>query len=72
MPNEIPVVFHNNSNYDYNFIIKKLPNEYEGQFECIGKNAEKHKTLSFRVEKEITEIDKNGKESFATISSSIY
>ena len=24
---EIPVVFHNGSNYDYHFIIKKLANE---------------------------------------------
>ena len=36
MPNEIPVVFHNGSNYDYHFIIKELANEFEGQFECPG------------------------------------
>ena len=26
VPNDIPVVFHMGSNYDYNFIIKELPN----------------------------------------------
>ena len=26
---EIPVVFHNGSNYDYNVIIKKLANEFK-------------------------------------------
>ena len=29
VPNEIPVVFHNALNDDYNFIIKELANEYE-------------------------------------------
>ena len=38
--NEIPVVFHNGSKYDYHFIIKELANEFEGQFECISKNNE--------------------------------
>ena len=38
--NEIPVVFHNGSKYDYHFIIKELANESEGQFECISKNNE--------------------------------
>ena len=37
VPNEIPVAFHNGSNYDYHFIIKKLANEFEWQFECLGK-----------------------------------
>ena len=36
VPNEIPVVFHNGSNYDYHFIIKAFANEFEGQFECLG------------------------------------
>ena len=40
MPNEIPVVFHNSSTYDYHFIIKELANEFEGQFECLGENKE--------------------------------
>ena len=43
MSNEIPAAFHNGSNYDYHFIIKELANEFDGQFECLGENAEKHK-----------------------------
>ena len=38
---EIPVIFHNGSTYDYHFIVKVLPEEFEGQFECLGKNTEK-------------------------------
>ena len=30
IPNEIPVVFHNGSSYDYLFISKELANEFEG------------------------------------------
>ena len=29
VPNEILVVFHNGSNYDYHFIIKELANEFD-------------------------------------------
>ena len=61
VPNEIPVVFHNRSNYDYHFIIKELANE--GKFECLGENAEKYKTFSIPTEKELTEINKGGYES---------
>ena len=43
MPNEIPVVFHNSSNYDYHFIIKQLANNFEGKFECFGENKENEK-----------------------------
>ena len=39
--NEIPVVFRNGSNYDYHFIFKESSNEFERQFECLGKNKEK-------------------------------
>ena len=45
VPKEIPVVSHRSSNYDYRFIIKKLANESEGQFECLGENKEKYKTF---------------------------
>ena len=41
MPNEIPVVFYNGSNYDYHFLIKKFANEFEGKLECLGENTEK-------------------------------
>ena len=34
--NEIPVVFHNGSNYDHHFIIKELANEFEGKFKHLG------------------------------------
>ena len=30
--NDIPVVFYNASNYDYNFSIKELAKEFEGEF----------------------------------------
>ena len=39
-PREIPVIFHNGSNYDYYFIIKGLVKEFEGGLECLGENKE--------------------------------
>ena len=68
VPNEIPVVFYNGSNYNYHFIIKELANEFEGQFECLGENTEKYKTFIIPIEKKITKIDKDGNESVFTIS----
>ena len=44
---EIPVLFHNGSVYDYHFIIRYLSREFEGNFECLGENAEKY--ISFTV-----------------------
>ena len=57
MPNEIPVVLHRGSNYDYLFIIKELANESEGEFEYIRENKEKYKTFSVPIKKEIIKID---------------
>ena len=37
---EIPVLFHNGSVYDYNFIIKYLAREFKDNFECLGENTE--------------------------------
>ena len=45
VPNEIPAVFHNGSNYDYHFIIKALASEFEGQFECPGGKHRKVQNL---------------------------
>ena len=40
VPKESSIVFHNGSNYDYHFIIKKLTEEFEKQFTCLGDNTE--------------------------------
>ena len=67
MPNEILVVFHNGSNDDYHFIIKELANEFQGQLECLGENTEKKKKFSVPIEKQVTNIDKDGNESVVTV-----
>ena len=58
VPKEIPVVFHNGSTYDYHFIIiKKLAEEFKGDFECLGENTEKYITFLVPLKKE----NNNGK-----------
>ena len=47
IPRETPVTFHNQSSYDYHFIIKRLAEEFKGDFECLAKNKKKiHKIFS--------------------------
>ena len=41
IPEEIPVVFHNGSTYDYHFIIKQLVKEFKGNFDCLGESTQK-------------------------------
>ena len=62
VPNGIPVVFHNLSNYDYHFILKELAEEFEGQFPCLGENTEKHITFSVSMGKKVIRIDKKARE----------
>ena len=50
-------MFHNDSIYDYHFIIKELVKEFEGNFECLGKNTEKHITFSVPIKKKIENKD---------------
>ena len=57
VPKEIPVVFHNGSNYDYHFIIKELVKEFDGNFECLGENTEKYITFSVPTKKKIENKD---------------
>ena len=52
-PKEILLVFHNGSTYDYHIIIKKLAEEFEEQFKCVGENAEKYLTCSVPIKKEL-------------------
>lgn len=37
------MVFHNGSNYGYNFIINELVEEFEGQFKCVEKTTKRKK-----------------------------
>ena len=53
IPKEIPVVFHNGSTYDYHFVMKELPEEFEGEFESLDENTEKYITFSVLIKKEI-------------------
>ena len=48
---EIPVIFHNGSTYDYHFILKDLGEEFKEEFECLGENTEKYITFSVPVKK---------------------
>ena len=57
VPKEIPIVFHNGSIYDYNFIIKELVKEFEGNFEFLGENTEKYITFSVPIKKKIENKD---------------
>ena len=50
---EIPLVLHNDNTYDYHFIIKELVKEFDGNFECLGKNTEKYITFSVPIKKMI-------------------
>ena len=54
------MAFLNGSNYNYNFIIKKLEEEFDGQFNCFGENTEKYITFTVPTEKEVIKIYKNG------------
>ena len=60
VPNEIPIVFHNGSKYNYCFIIKELAKEFEGSFECIGENSEIFKRFSVPIKEEIIKAEKDG------------
>ena len=44
---EIPVIFHNGSNYDHNFMIKELTNKFEGLSDCLRKILESTKLFLF-------------------------
>ena len=50
---EIPVVFHNGSTHDYDFIINKLAKEFDVQLEYLGENTEKYITFSVPNKKKL-------------------
>ena len=58
VPKKVPIVFHNEYNYDYYFIIKELVEELKKFFTCLEKNTQKYITFTVLIEKEVTKIDK--------------
>ena len=56
---KIPIGFQNGSNNDYHFIMKKLAEEFEKQFTCLGENNQKYIIFTLIIKNEITRIDKN-------------
>ena len=46
--NEIPVIFHNGSNYDCHFILKELANEFDEKFNVLGKIQKSKKMYPFQ------------------------
>ena len=46
-------MFHNRSTYDYHYVIKKLAEEFKGDFECLGENTEKYITFSVPLKKKM-------------------
>ena len=53
IPREIPVIFHNGSTYDYNFIINKLAKEFKVNFDCLRENTEKYITFLVPIKKDL-------------------
>ena len=45
------IVFYNSSNCDYHFIMKKLANQLEGRFKCLGENRANAKLFLFQLKK---------------------
>ena len=45
MPKEIPIAFHNGSNYDYHLINKKLAQEFKEESTFFEENTQKYITF---------------------------
>ena len=68
VPKKTPRVFNNESNYDYNCIIKELGKEFFKKITYLEENTEKCITFTVPIKKEVTRIDKNGEEITKNIS----
>ena len=48
---DIPVFFHNDTNYDFNLIITKLAKEFRSEMSCIPLYTNKYMSFSIRIKK---------------------
>ena len=49
VPKKNHVLLHYESNYDYNFIIKRLAEEFKKQLTYTGEDTEKYKTFTVSI-----------------------
>ena len=61
VPKEIPIVFHNGSNYNYHLIIKQLAEEFQKYLIYLGKNIAKCMPFPISIKRRLPKIDKIGK-----------
>ena len=54
VPNEIFIIFHNGSNYDYHLMIKELAKESK----YLGKNTERYNIFLFQLRKKLKKLIK--------------
>ena len=47
--NDIPVISHNGSRYDYHFIIEGVVKKFTQEIGCIGEDSEKYKSLTVPI-----------------------
>ena len=52
---DIPVFFHNGTNYDFNLLIEQLAKEYKSDINCIPLNNNKYMSFSVPIKKEVLE-----------------
>ena len=50
---DIPVFFHNGTNYDFNLIITELAKECRSEMKCIPLNTNKYMSFSIPIAKQI-------------------
>ena len=67
VPEKLPIVFHNGSNYYYHLIIKELGEEFKNKWLVQEKTLKNTHNLYFPIEREIMRIFKNVEESIKNI-----
>ena len=63
---DIPVLFHNGTNYDFNLIITQLAKEFRSELQCIPVNTNKHMPFLIAIRKTIFSNSKNTKKKLVT------
>ena len=63
---DIPVFFHNVTDYDFNLIINELAKEFRSEMRCIPLNTNKYISFSIPIRKEIKEEQKEQKKKVIT------